>query len=1065
MAGLFNSISDAPEALKIEAETITIRASYGVPATGQVTINWNVPTPASGCAAGSTGGAYCGMVIVASTQPITKDNYPQDGTYYHDDPTVNADAHVGDSIGNALVVGSFWERETKSTGSENFTTSVVINDIVSGVPYYFAGFALDCTLRYHTEGIRAYSSDLGLPNADDASTPSFQNIGLGDDSQGIIPTDGTGLLPGKVYEFDMIYDPDFPTGANYTTKQFSIDGIDAGTYEDLLNVINNELLMLGDPSKLPYPPYTGYLYWDTANQKLYKFNGTTYDEITNIFVQDTDPSVVDEGQYWYNPETEILRIWSGTPGSWVVAPFMIGIADPTDMDCNQYWYDGSVAYIWNGNMWIELPTIVQSECPTNPHVPTCGTYWYDSANEIMYKWDSIRGVWAVTDAIYWNTRPDQPNANDYWMNTTTSRLSKWSAVDPGLWVDITDMDNVFIQETAPETPLPGYTWYKSSTETLYLWDNLLTEWVENAILVWPDDPTDTDSNDLWWNSSNDYLYQWDTENSNWVAVPEFIESDTDPLSEKTYPLDTMWYDTETSILYRWDSENWVQVEALFWATDPRDPTIGTVYYNKVADTWFVWTGDALSPAPSPPASPNALGWVEFTPLVSNTDPTSIPTGYYWMNTGTDILYVRNGLDWIATDYNTTPYYPDLHSEWLNTSDGKLYKWNGTEWVETSGLVTAFYTNFTSDGCKVGGGIRFETTAKGTGTIIMIPSNGNSNSAGPGCVTSGYADRDGTAVAGAGPYCSVYNSGYGASCGYPARVIHEEDFLWSHLTYPGVILAPQEGEDAPHSQPSYDVIGVGTDGTPDERRELIDSIRRQLGYPSITVELTHYQLDTAVQGALESYRKRTSASLKRGFYFLDIKARQQRYMMTNRRVGYDKIVSVMDTYRFSSAFLTQAHASGHYGQMVLQHLYNMGTYDLLSYDLVNQYINQLEISFATKLAFNFNEESRALDFYAAFTRNERILVDVMVERTEQSLLKDRYAKSWIERYALAEAMVMLSQIRGKFGTLPGAGGGVQLNADSLQALSDSYRQELLLQVDEFVVEKPEDVGLGSTFVFG
>ena len=105
---------------------------------------------------------------------------------------------------------------------------------------------------------------------------------------------------------------------------------------------------------------------------------------------------------------------------------------------------------------------------------------------------------------------------------------------------------------------------------------------------------------------------------------------------------------------------------------------------------------------------------------------------------------------------------------------------------------------------------------------------------------------------------------------------------------------------------YEVEGVGNDGTADERRELADSIRAQLGYPVIDVELTPYQLDEAIQGALESLRKRSEIAYKRGWFFLDIKPGAQSYRMTNKKAGFNKIVSVNTAHRFTSAFLSSAH---------------------------------------------------------------------------------------------------------------------------------------------------------------
>jgi len=144
---------------------------------------------------------------------------------------------------------------------------------------------------------------------------------------------------------------------------------------------------------------------------------------------------------------------------------------------------------------------------------------------------------------------------------------------------------------------------------------------------------------------------------------------------------------------------------------------------------------------------------------------------------------------------------------------------------------------------------------------------------------------------------------------------------------------------------------------------------------------------------------------------------------------------------------------------------MGTYDLTSFHLVSQYVEQLEHLFATRIVYNWDEDSRALHMFQSFTRPERMLLDCSVERTEQDLLKDRFTKSWIERYALSECQFMLAQIRGKFTSLPGAGGGISLNAAELTALAESNRAELMQQIDDFVVNDIEGLGQHSTFIIG
>ena len=61
--------------------------------------------------------------------------------------------------------------------------------------------------------------------------------------------------------------------------------------------------------------------------------------------------------------------------------------------------------------------------------------------------------------------------------------------------------------------------------------------------------------------------------------------------------------------------------------------------------------------------------------------------------------------------------------------------------------------------------------------------------------------------------------------------------------------------------------------------------------------------------------------------------------------------------------------------------------------------------------------------------------------------------------------MLAEIRGKFGSLPGAGGGVSLNAADLITRADTDMQDLYNQLDDYVASNVEDWGMGTTFVIG
>jgi hypothetical protein len=72
----------------------------------------------------------------------------------------------------------------------------------------------------------------------------------------------------------------------------------------------------------------------------------------------------------------------------------------------------------------------------------------------------------------------------------------------------------------------------------------------------------------------------------------------------------------------------------------------------------------------------------------------------------------------------------------------------------------------------------------------------------------------------------------------------------------------------------------------------------------------------------------------------------------------------------------------------------------------------------------------------------------MERTEQELLLDRWAKQWLQGWAQAELWEMLGEVRSKYGNLPGPNGGLTLNGDSLLARASEQFAELLRQITDF-----------------
>ena len=80
----------------------------------QATISWNVPLDANTT---TNQIAYNGLIIVASDTDQTFK--PINGTIYNYDPTTNVDLHVGDKIGNGLVVFSVYDDKATITCNIN----------------------------------------------------------------------------------------------------------------------------------------------------------------------------------------------------------------------------------------------------------------------------------------------------------------------------------------------------------------------------------------------------------------------------------------------------------------------------------------------------------------------------------------------------------------------------------------------------------------------------------------------------------------------------------------------------------------------------------------------------------------------------------------------------------------------------------------------------------------------------------------------------------------------------------------------------------------------------------
>lgn len=268
-------------------------------------------------------------------------------------------------------------------------------------------------------------------------------------------------------------------------------------------------------------------------------------------------------------------------------------------------------------------------------------------------------------------------------------------------------------------------------------------------------------------------------------------------------------------------------------------------------------------------------------------------------------------------------------------------------------------------------------------------------------------------------------------------------------------------------PMYAKRGVGTDQSYDERLNLMDVLRKQLGYPKVCVELIEDHYNIAIDNALEELRHRADHAYWKQYFFMSILPDQQVYYLNDPSVGTNQVADVLKIWRINTLGIVNWGPDYAYAQAFLNQFYAPGIgYDLVSVHLIQSLSETHQQLFAGEVAYTWREAQRELRIHRRFTRPEKVLVEVAMEKTEQELLLDRWVKQWIQQWAEAELMFMLAKIRGKYASLPGPGGNLALNAAELATEAQRLQEDCLRQITDQEIGQNGSDGFGNTsFVIG
>lgn len=465
-----------------------------------------------------------------------------------------------------------------------------------------------------------------------------------------------------------------------------------------------------------------------------------------------------------------------------------------------------------------------------------------------------------------------------------------------------------------------------------------------------------------------------------------------------YPLGVQSYPLEASRIERDSSTFTGSIPSL--PEPPTDPVLGYVYHDRGLNAVQYWTGSQWIPTRadsiiSGSTNPGLLGQTYF---FTGFNRLKVFDGTKWVDaTSANLQLLTPGPTWVplgkvSADVSD-PASPSVGDFFWNYTLQRGHFWDGTQWVYPSSANSLFNRPPLTPAFV--NGVTAETTELPNPFLGQL----------------------------------FYNTS--------TKVLN----VWNGTTW-NQANTDQQGT------PTTDKIDIGTDGSYDERVRLIKILKNQLGWPVQCVELKEEQFNIAIDNALDTYRHLSDGAYTRRYILFTVIENQQLYYLNSATDGTDHIVGISKIHRLNILGANSLNwDSNIFFQTFLNQYYSAGYTDILSIHLVHGLSEDFQRIFAGDLTFTWDEPSRELFITRRIVRNEKVIIEAYCERSEQELILDRYAKQFIQNWALAECKEQLGLIRSKYSSgTPGAQGPINLNGELLisEARQDmtELREQLL-----------------------
>lgn len=466
-----------------------------------------------------------------------------------------------------------------------------------------------------------------------------------------------------------------------------------------------------------------------------------------------------------------------------------------------------------------------------------------------------------------------------------------------------------------------------------------------------------------------------------------------------YPIGVQSYPLEASRIEKDSSSYTGNIPSLPEA--PTDPQPNFVYHDTGLNIVQFWTGTQwiatrTDNIPTGPQNPGIVGQVYF---YTGLQELRIFNGVKWVTATPSNLQLRDPSGWVSlgkvASASALPETPSVGDFYWNYTTMRPQYWDGSTWVNPDNTNTLF-------------------NGPPLQPAFVLPATVETEELPTPIIGQLY-----------------YNT--------TTKVLN----VWTGVKW-------QQANTDQQGTPLTDKVSIGNDGSYDERLRLINILKGQLGWPVLCVELKEEQFNIAIDNALDNYRLYCDAAYNRRFVLYTLRKDQTLYYLNSRADKTDHIVSINKIHRLNILGANSLNwDSNVFFQTFLNQYYSSGYTDILSIHLMHSLSEDFNRIFAGDFTFLWDEPSRELQLTRRVTRDEKVILECMMERTEQELLIDRWAKQFLTNWAEAECKMILGQIRSKYSSgTPGPAGTITLNGSDLIAQAQQEMTDLKASIQNY-----------------